>query len=218
MSSKATALEEEMADSAGFWDERADKYSKKPVKDTESYNKTLDCTRKHLSGSDEVLEVGCGTGSTALLLAPSVKQITASDNSSRMIEIAREKAVTQRVENVRFERATLFDEDLEKGSFDVVMGFNFLHLLEEIPRAVHRVNELLKPGGLFISKTVCLAEQSRLWNLLLAVMKPLGFAPYVKCLKVAELEDIITSTDFEIIEAGFYPPSPPSRFIVAQKS
>jgi ubiquinone/menaquinone biosynthesis C-methylase UbiE len=211
-------MEDAMRNSAEFWDKLADKYSKKPVKDMENYNKTLDCSRKHLSTSDEVLELGCGTGSTALLLAPSVKQITASDISSRMIEIARGKAVTQEVENARFDRATLFDEGLEKGSFDVVMAFNFLHLLEDIPGAVHRVHELLKPGGLFISKTVCLAERSRLWSLLLAVMKPLGFAPYVRCLKVAELEDIITSTDFQIVETGFYPPSPPSRFIVARKS
>jgi ubiquinone/menaquinone biosynthesis C-methylase UbiE len=210
-------MEEAMRDPAEFWDKLADRYSKKPVKDVENYNRTLDCTRKHLSASDNVLEVGCGTGTSALLLAPSVKQITASDISTRMIEIAREKAVTQGVENVRFDRGTLFDEDLEEGSFDVVMGFNLLHLLEDVPGAIRRVNELLKPGGLFISKTVCLAEQGRLWRLLLGVMKPLGFAPDVKFLKVAELEDIITSTDFEIIETGSYPPSPPSRFIVARK-
>jgi ubiquinone/menaquinone biosynthesis C-methylase UbiE len=203
---------------AEFWNKRADKYSKKRIKDMENYNKTLDCTRKYLSASDDVLEVGCGTGTTALLLAPSVKQITASDISSRMIEIAREKAVAQGVENVRFDRATLFDQDLEKGSFDVVMAFNFLHLLEDIPGAVQGAHELLKPGGLFISKTVCLAEQSRLWSLVVAVMKTLGFAPYVNCLKVAELEDIITSKSFEIVETGLYPASPPSRFIVARKS
>jgi ubiquinone/menaquinone biosynthesis C-methylase UbiE len=205
-------------DPARFWDKRADKYAKRPVKDQESYNRTLDCTRKHLSASDEVLEVGCGTGTTALLLAPSVKQVTASDISSRMLEIAREKAVAQDVENVRFDHATLFDEALKKGSFDVVMAFNFLHLLEDIPGAVRRINELLKRGGLFISKTVCLAEQSRLWSALLAVLKPLGFAPYVKCLKVAELEGIITGADFEIIETGFHPTSPPSRFVVARKT
>jgi ubiquinone/menaquinone biosynthesis C-methylase UbiE len=211
-------MEEAMRDSAEFWDKFADRYSKKPVKDMENYNKTLDCTRKHLSATDNVLEVGCGTGTTALLLAPSVKQIAATDISSRMIEIAREKAVTQGVENVRFDRATLFDEDLEKGSFDVVMAFNFLHLLEDIPGAVHRVHELLKPGGLFISKTVCLAEQIRLLRLFLAVMKALGLGPYVKRLKVAEIEDIIASTDFEIVETGLYPPSPPRPFIVARKS
>jgi hypothetical protein len=52
----------------------------------------------------------------------------------------------------------------------------------------------------------------------LAIMKPLGLAPHVECLKVAELEGIITGTDFEIVETGFHPPSPPSRFIVARKS
>lgn len=207
-----------MAAAARFWDKHADGYSKKPVKDRESYDKTLDCTRKHLSAGDEVLEVGCGTGTTALLLAPSVKQITASDISSRMIEIAKQKAVARAVENVRFEQASLVDEELEKAAFDVVMAFNFLHLLEDIPGAVRRLNRLLKPGGLFISKTVCLAEQSRLWSLLLAVMKRLGFAPYVHCLKVAELEGIIASADFEIIETGSYPASPPSRYIVARKS
>ena len=207
-----------MSDSEGFWDKRADKYASQPVKDPESYDKTLDCTRKHLSASDEVLEVGCGTGTTALLLAPSVKRIIASDTSSRMIEIAREKAATQRVGNVRFDHASLFDESLVTGSFDVVMAFNLLHLLEDTPSAVRRVEELLKPSGLFISKTVCLAEQSRLWSVVVAVMRPLGFAPFVRCLKVAELEGIIASTGFEIIETGLYPPSPPSRYIVARKS
>jgi len=207
-----------MSDAARFWDKRAAKYSKKPVKDMENYNKTLDHTRKHLSASDKVLEVGCGTGTTALSLASSVEQVIATDISFRMIEIAQEKAATGRVENVRFDQATLFDESLAEGSFDVIMGFNFLHLLEDIPSAARRVNDLLKPGGLFISKTVCLAEQSRLWNVLVTVMRSLGFAPYVQCLNVAELEAIITSAGFEIIETDFYPPSPPSRYIVARKS
>jgi len=206
-----------MPDPARFWDKHADGYSKKPVKDTESYNETLDCTRKHLSPRDEVLEVGCGTGTTALLLAPSVRQITATDISSRMIEIARDKAAAQGVQNVRFDRATPFDGGLENGSFDVVMAFNLLHLLEDIPGAVRRLAELLKPGGRFISKTICLAEQSRFWSVLLAALRPLGFAPYVNCLKVAELEGIITGAGFEIVETGFYPPSPPSRYVVARK-
>jgi len=98
------------------------------------------------------------------------------------------------------------------------MAFNFLHLLEDIPSAVRRVDELLKPGGLFISKTACFAEHARLLRLALTVMRPLGFAPYVRFLKVTELEDSITRAGFEILETGTYPPSPPSRFIVARKS
>lgn len=207
-----------MRDTAGFWDKRADKYAKRPVKDTASYDKTLACTRKHLSASDHVLEVGCGTGTTALRLAPSVARITATDISSRMIDIAREKAVAEGSDNIRFECATLFDDSLQEGAFDAVLAFNFLHLLEDLPGAVRRIGELLKPGGVFVSKTVCLAEQTRLWGWLLAIIKPLGFVPYVRCLEVAELEGILTGAGFEIVETGFYPPSPPSRFVVARKA
>jgi ubiquinone/menaquinone biosynthesis C-methylase UbiE len=207
-----------MRDPAEFWDEHADGYAKKPIKNVESYHETLERTRKHLSASDHVLELGCGTGTTALLLAPCVKHIRASDISSRMIAIAREKAATQGVCNVRFERATPFDDDLEKGAFDAVLAFNLLHLLEDVPGAVRRVHELLKPGGSFVSKTICLAEQSRLWRPVLAVARSLGLAPSVHCLKVAELEDMITRNGFELIESGFHPRSPPSRFLVARRS
>ncbi len=215
---EASEVEQQEGDvpDARFWDKTADRYAKQPVKDMASYNETLDRTRKHLSSSDRVLEVGCGTGTTALLLAPSVEEIVATDLSSRMIEIAREKARAQGVGNVRFARATLFDDALEPGPFDAVMAFNFLHLLEDIPAAVRRVRELLEPGGLFISKTVCLGEQSRLWSVVVAVMRPLGFAPYVQCLKVAEIENAIARAGFEIVETASLPP-PRSRYVVARK-
>jgi ubiquinone/menaquinone biosynthesis C-methylase UbiE len=202
---------------AQFWDKIARKYAKSPIKNMKAYNETMDRTKFHLSEGDEVLELGCGTGSTALLLAGSVKRITASDISSNMIEIARNKAKDQHAGNVDFIQATPFDDTLKDGSFDVVLAFNFLHLLEETPAAMRRINRLLKPGGLFISKTICLAEQSRLLRVVVYVMRKLGFAPYVKFLKISELEDFITSENFQIIETGMFNPSSPSRFIVARK-
>ncbi len=206
-----------MPDSARFWDKRADGYAKSPIKDMESYERTLERARAHLCERDVALELGCGTGTTALRLAPSVRRLVATDLSTRMIEIAREKAAADRVEHVRFERATVFDDALEPGSFDVVLAFNLLHLLDDLPGALRRIHELLKPGGTFVSKTVCLAEQSRLWSLLLAVIRPLGIAPSVRCLKIDELEGIVTSAGFEIVEADCLPASPPSRFIVARR-
>ena len=206
-----------MRNSQQFWDKIAKKYAKSPIKNVEAYKQTMERTKAHLSKDDTVLEVGCGTGSTALLLADSVQHITASDISFKMIEIAKGKAEDQRVENVSFVRSTLFDEPLKNGTFDVVLAFNFLHLLEDVPAAIRRINELLDPGGLFISKTVCLAEQSRLWGVVIYVMRKMGFAPYVKVLKIRELEGFITDGNFEIIEAGVFPGSPRNRFIVARK-
>ena len=69
-----------------FWDKRAEGYSKSPVADEESYQKKLQVTREYLKPDMEILEFGCGTGSTAITHAPCVKHIRAIDVSSKMLE------------------------------------------------------------------------------------------------------------------------------------
>ncbi len=206
-----------MSNDEKFWDKVAAKYAKSPIKNMEAYNTTMDRTRSHLSKGDSVLEVGCGTGSTALLLADNVDHITASDISGNMLEIAKGKARNQHVENVDFVQWTLPDEAPMEGPFDAVMAFNFLHLVEDTPEAIRRLKALLKPDGVFISKTVCLGEKAWFWMPIIAVMRLFGFAPFVRSLKFREIEDLITEAGFRIIETGVYP-APSSRFIVARKT
>jgi len=206
-----------MRNAEKLWNKVAKKYAKRPIKNISAYNETMERTKDHLAEGDNVLEVGCGTGSTALLLAGSVKQITATDISSNMIDIGSNKAKDQQVENVDFIQSTLFDDTLDKGSFDVILAFNFLYLLEDTSSAIRRMNEFLKPGGLFISKTMCVAEHSRLFRVLLYTMEKLGIAPYVKFFKIRELEEFITNENFQIIETGMYRETPLRRFIVAKK-
>jgi len=202
---------------ASFWDRNAEKYSKSPIKNMDAYRETMDRTRAHLKPGDNVLEVGCGTGSTALLLAPKVKHITGSDISAKMIEIAQGKVVDDKPKNVDFLQCTPFDEQLKDRSYDAVMAFSFLHLVEDLPATLARIHALLKPGGLLISKTVCLAEQTRLWGVPIAVMRCFGLAPYVNLLTAHALESAITDARFKILETGFYPARPPARFVVAKK-
>ncbi len=206
-----------MSTSEKFWDRLAKRYARSPIKDMQSYNRTMERTKAHLAKGDRVLEAGCGTGSTALLLAGNVAHITASDISGNMIEIARAKAKDPHAGNVNFLKATVFDETFDGRSFDVVLAFNFLHLLEDLPAALRRVNELLTRDGLFISKTLCMAGQGWYWRVLLAIMRSVRLAPHVSFLTIDELEEFVTNEGFEIIETGDYPASPPSRFIVARK-
>ena len=67
------------------------------------------------------------------------------------IKIAKEKAVEHKTENVYFAKSIIFDERHKKGSFDAIMAFNILHLLDNPDKAIKRINDLLKDvfGDLF---------------------------------------------------------------------
>ena len=209
-----------MQNAAIFWDKVARKYAKSPIADMDAYTYTLERTRSYLSLNDTILEVGCGTGSTALLLAGDVRHITASDLSANMIKVGLDNADKQGISNVNFVNAELFDSAIDDGPYDAVLALNLLHLMQDTSAAIRRINGLLKPGGTFISKTVCLPSAGmplkfRLMKMILPLMQWLGKAPYVKFMEIAELEHIISSQGFKIIETGNYPP--PSRYIVARK-
>ena len=92
-----------MADAARFWDRMAKGYAKRPVADQATYAEKLKRTRAHFSPASEVLEFGCGTGSTALAHAPYAGHIRATDISGEMLAIARAKAQEADITNVSFE-------------------------------------------------------------------------------------------------------------------
>ncbi|MEM1050267.1 MAG: class I SAM-dependent methyltransferase [Pseudomonadota bacterium] len=200
-----------------FWDRQADSYAKKPVKDMAAYERKLEWTRAYLSSDDRILEAGCGTGSTALLLAKDVAYITAIDISERMIEIANDKQKKAGIDNITFKKATLDTDTSEPAAFDAVLAFSFLHLLDDPGAAVRRIYELVKPGGVFISKTVCLRGKAGLWPVLIKGMQIVGYAPNVTYLDAQRIETLITEAGFEIEETADFPGSLTSRFVIARK-
>lgn len=206
-----------MTSDARFWDQTAEKYAASPIKDQDAYEHTLAETRKHLNPGDEILEIGCGTGGTALLLADAVSHITATDISANMISIGAEKATAQKVTNVDFVQATPTDPNLATKSYDAITGFNILHLLPDLDGDLRALRTRLKPGGLLISKTPCIADWKwrSLARIALPVMQFFGKAPYVSFLKGSDVEAKIEAAGFEIITSENH--NAFSRFIVAKK-
>lgn len=206
-----------MTSDARFWDQTAEKYAASPIKDQGAYEHTLAETRKHLRPGDNLLEIGCGTGGTALLLADAVAHITATDISANMIKIGAEKAAAQNVVNVDFVQATPADPKLAAKTFDVITGFNILHLLPNLEGDLTALHERLKPGGLLISKTPCLAD----WKLrvvgriAIPIMQFFGKAPYVSFLQGSDVDEKIVAAGFEIITSENH--NTFSRFIVAKR-
>lgn len=206
-----------MADTARFWDRIADKYAKSPVKDEESYRHTLDRVKAHLDPASRVLEIGCGTGSTAFTLSESVAGIVATDISPRMIGIAEQKARDGGIGNVSFAAEDTLAVGRADGPFDAVMAFNLFHLLHEPGKGIAAAMRLVRPGGLLISKSPCLKGANPLYPIMIPIMRLFGKAPHVAFFTIEQLEAMVTDAGGEIVETGTFPKSPPARFIVARK-
>ena len=200
-----------------FWDKIADRYAKKPVSDENAYQKKLQITREYLRSDMEVLEFGCGTGSTAITHAPFVKHIQAIDLSSRMIEIAQGKADAGKVANVTFERAAIDEFSAPDETFDAVMGHSFLQLLENKEEAIAKVHRMLKPGGVFVSSTACIGDFMKVFKIVAPIGKFFGLLPLVKVFTTKELESSLTDAGFEI-DYQWQPGKGKSVFIVAKKA
>ncbi len=206
-----------------FWNKTAEKYSKQPISDEETYQKKLQITREYFKPDMVILEFGCGTGSTAILHAPHVKHIHAIDISSEMIKIAQEKANAQSITNITFECATLDELEIPDQSLDMVLGLSVIHLLENKDDAIQKVFKALKPGGVFVSSTVCLGEKMKIFKIIAPIGKFFGLMPLVKVFTAKELEKSLTTAGFEI-EYNWRPKegesffSGMSVFIVAKKN
>lgn len=188
------------AGDARFWDRVSRRYSKAKISDQRGYERTLDRTRALLPPDAQVLELGCGTGSTALRLAGGVKSYLATDISGRMIAIAEEKRAVSAVDGLEFRTGTAESIAKDPREYDVVLGFNYLHLVREPKAALRHIHDLLVPGGLFISKTPCLADMNVLISgIVLPAMRAVGLAPHVSVFRSQDLINLFRAAGFEVV-------------------
>lgn len=185
---------------AQFWDRLARTYAKEPISDLAGYQRSIDRCRALLGAEARVLELGCGTGSTALLLAPHVAHITGADLSAEMITIAEEKRAAAGVANARFVAAASTDPRFHNGEYDAVLAMNLLHLVPELGPTLARARALLRPEGLLITKTPCLTDMSPLLRFALPLMRWVGKAPpTVRCFRDSELRAAFVAAGLQIV-------------------
>lgn len=199
-----------------FWDRIAPGYAKRPVADQATYARKLDITRSCLTPEMEVLEFGCGTGSTALLHAPYVKHILGLDFSAQMIEIARDKARAEGIENISFMQNRIEDFEPPVGHYDAVLAMSILHLLRDPRSAIAKSFDMLKPGGRFFSSSICLGDGMGWFRPITFAGRMLRLLPLIVFFKSADLEQMMRDAGFEI-EQSWQPGPRKGIFIVARK-
>ncbi|MDJ0929243.1 MAG: class I SAM-dependent methyltransferase [Gammaproteobacteria bacterium] len=197
---------------ARFWDRIAERYAKKPVPDQQVYEAKLAKTDSYLKPTDRVLEIGCGTGTTALHHAPKAAHVLATDISTGMIKIARAKAKAAGFTNVDFEVASVDDLKVAPGSLDVILAHSILHLLPDVDQVLVKLHAMLKPGGLLISSTPCVGDFMPVLRYVVPLGSRLGVMPWVNVFRKAELDDWLREAGFVAKES--WHPSPKGGFYI----
>lgn len=101
-----------------------------------------------------VLDVGCGTGNQSIKLARMGMQVTGIDKSTKMLEIAREKAKKEEALSVDFQYMDAEKLEFESDSFDgaiSITAFEFLPAPEKVLKEMFRV---VKKGGSLLIGTI----------------------------------------------------------------
>jgi SAM-dependent methyltransferase len=108
---------------------------------------------RHFHAGDHVLELGCGTGEDALILAQRGVRVTATDASPAMLEIARQKTAgnslvrveTLDLQMLRTRRAVSLPITNFDGAF---ANFGPLNILNDWRPLAEWLSEQVRPGGM----------------------------------------------------------------------
>ncbi len=203
-----------MRESEKFWDKIARQYAAKPIADVDAYERKLKLARGVLEPNMCVVEVGCGTGSTAIRLSPHVSWIDAIDVSSAMLRIAKQRAEEAGVRNVDFQQSSFEEFDVDAGRYDAVLAHSILHLVPELDARLADIAQWLRPGGVFISNTTCIAEVNPVIRSLLPIGRIFGLVPTLNVFTRSTLRKKIADAGFEI---DFEWPLKHGVFFIAKK-
>jgi ubiquinone/menaquinone biosynthesis C-methylase UbiE len=189
-----------------FWDKQAKKFDNSEKQFEHASQEIIARTKEYLNANDNVLDFGCATGTKTLELAGAIKHIHGLDISAEMISEAIKKKNKVNIKNVSFSQGTIFNNDLKKSSFDKIIAYEIIHLMEDSEKVIQRIHELLKPGGLFISTTACFKDKmdlkTRLEFTLYRFMKRLGIFPlHLNMFNSSDIEQLINKHNFNIVKA-----------------
>jgi len=119
----------------------------------------------YFTNDGELLNVACGAGREALLLARRGLRVTACDWSPRMIEEAKRRAREANL-SVRFAVANLFDLPYSEKAFDYLLltniGYSYLFPRRRRVRFLRQAHAVLKPGGIFIISFTTASDDPRI--------------------------------------------------------
>ena len=133
-------------------------------------------SRLNLQPGETVLDVACGSGSSAMPAAELVGphgRVVAVDLAPKILELAQRKAEQRGLLNILFRQGDMTNLGYQDGQFDAVVCVMGIFFCEDMRKAVIELWRMLRPGG----------------RLVITVLGPHFFTPLYKVWKTAMLAE-----------------------------
>lgn len=204
-----------------IWDKLARRYDKQVKIYEEAYKSSINKSLQYINSDSHVLDLACGTGILSLALAKYASKITGIDISGKMIEVAQKKAKNQNVGNVEFLVADAYQIDYPENSFDVILLFNTLHVVQEPESVLRKAHSLLKPEGKLVMATDCYSETLfgviKIWLTIQKLLTKIGIIPILSFFKKTDIDKILETCNYKILERDDLHVNPVNYYISAVK-
>ncbi len=107
--------------------------------------------RMQIPAEATVLDVGCGSGWAARLMAQRAREgrVVGIDVSDEMVRLARENSVNY--PSVEFQVASAEQLPFDDSEFTHAFSMESLYYYADLERALGEIRRVLKPGGLFVA-------------------------------------------------------------------
>jgi SAM-dependent methyltransferase len=96
------------------------------------------------------LDLGCGSGHVALLLAPLVSRVVAYDLSEAMVAMTRAQGAKRGLSNLEVRRGVAERLPYSDAAFDIVVSRYSVHHWHDAAAGLREARRVLKPGGLAV--------------------------------------------------------------------
>ncbi len=138
-------------------------FNNRPNYENEFHRRASKClvTLAKIQPGQTVLDIATGTGLAAIAAAQivgSTGHVKGTDFSLGMLQQARQKVAALALTNIEFESVDADEQELLDNQFDVILCSSAIVYLTDIPKALRRWHNALKPGGMVVFS--CLAESS----------------------------------------------------------
>jgi len=134
---------------AATFNSAADHYENAPLAYWEVIGRrTVD--RLQLRRGSTVLDVGCGTGASALPAAERVDtggRVLGVDLAEKLLDLARAKAAKRKLRNVEFRQGDMTALGFPDGNFDAVVSVFSVFFVSDMEGLVRELWRMVKPGG-----------------------------------------------------------------------